>query len=314
MSSTSLQQAIEQIVDSIYGHVGVCVRDAKTGEEIGVRLDEPLPMASVCKIPILVTAYRAYDAGELDLAERIKFSEASRCYGSGLFNAFDSGFNPTIHDLLLMMIVVSDNAATDLVSDRLGRDRVTNTMSDLGLRSIRVDRPIRDLIGDILAALDPRLEGLPYCDWDSAMEAHPGLREKTENLEEGRRAVNEAASDRDVASARDIARLCAQISANACASQESCEAMLEILNKQQLNGRLPRDLPAFTKFPHKTGTLGNGAVVNDTGTLYLQEEPVASVAVLSRDVRNPIHETNTAIAAIGRAVHDFYAAKTLGRE
>jgi beta-lactamase class A len=303
-----LQQTIEQIVGGVNGRMGVCIRDIGSSEEVGVRLDEPLPMASVCKIPILVTAYRAHDAGQLDLAERVEFTEACRCYGSGLFNAFDPGLNPTVHDLLLMMIVVSDNAATDLVLDRLGPDRVTATMRELGLEAIRVDRPIRDLIGDILAALDSRLKGLPFCDWDAAMEAHPDLKAKSEHLEEARRAVNEAAHDKDVASARDIARLCAQISARSCASEESCDAMLEILNKQQLNGRLPRDLPAFTKFPHKTGTLGNGAVVNDAGTLYLREEPVASVCVLSRDVYSPIHETNTAIAQIGRAVYDFYAS------
>ena len=302
-----LQQTIERIVGRIDGRMGVCVRDIPSGREIGVRLDEPLPMASVCKIPILVTAYRAHEAGTVDLAERIAFTEECRCYGSGLFNAFDPGFNPTVHDLLLMMIVVSDNAATDLVLDRLGAEKVTETMRGLGLQNIRVDRPIRDLIGDILAALDPRLAGLPYCDWEATVDADPDLKAKTEDLVEGRRAVNEAASDRDVATVRDMARLCAQISTNACASEDSCKAMLEILNKQQLNGRLPRDLPAFVKFPHKTGTLGSGAVVNDAGTLYLRDEPVASVAVLSRDVRNPIHETNTAIAEIGRAIYNLYA-------
>src|SRR6185503_13112104 len=101
----------------------------------------------------------------------------------------------------------------------------------------------------------------------------------------------------------------AQIAENRCAGEESCKAMLDILDEQQLNGRLPRDLPAFTRFPHKTGTLGSGAVVNDAGILYLEDKPVATVAVLSRDVKNPIHETNSAIAAIGRAVYDFYTTK-----
>ncbi len=286
--------------------MGVCVRDLASGEEIGVRLDEPLPMASVCKVPILVAAYRAHDAGRLNLAERVELTEETKCFGSGLFNAFDRGLRPTIHDLLLMMIVVSDNAATDLVLARLTPGGVTAAMRDLGLQNIRVDRGIAGLIGDILAALDPRAAGVKCGDWDDFLEQNPEIKAKEHDLDEGRRAVNEAASDRDVASVRDIARLCAQIALNECATEESCDAMIEILDTQQLNGRLPRDLPAFTKLAHKTGTLGSGAVVNDAGILYQDDEPVASIAVLSRDVRNPIHETNSAIAAIGRAVYDHY--------
>jgi beta-lactamase class A len=306
---TALQTTIARITASLDGLVGVCVRDIESGEEIGVRLDEALPMASVCKIPILVAAYREHEAGRLDLNERIPITEETRCFGSGLFNHFDLGIEPTIHDLLLMMIVVSDNLATDLVLDRIGAERVTEIMRDLGLGGIRVDRPIRGLIGDILAALDPRLAGIRYGEWDALKEQYPDLEAKDKDLVEGRRAVNEAASDRDTATPRAIARLCAQIAENKCATEESCEAMLDILDEQQLNGRLPRDLPAFTRFPHKTGTLGSGAVVNDAGVLFLEDKPVASVCVLSRDVKNPIHETNSAIAAIGRAVYDYYKAK-----
>ena len=46
--------------------------------------------------------------------------------------------------------------------------------------------------------------------------------------------------------------------------------------------------------------------------LYLDDKPIAAVAVLSRDVKNPIHETNSAIAAIGRAVYDFYSSQAGG--
>lgn len=305
----TLLRRIEEVVSAIDGRMGVCVKDLASGEEIGIRLDVPLPMASVCKVPILVAAYRAHDAGLLELSERIEFTEECRCFGSGLFNAFDPGFRPTIHDLLLMMIVVSDNAATDLVLERLTPEGVTATMRELGHDQIRIDRNIARLIGDILGSLDPLCEGVTYAEWDDFLEAHPEIKQKEHDLSEGRRAVNEAAADRDVATVRQIARLCGQIAQNACASQESCEAMIKILEKQQLNGRLPRDLPAFTKFPHKTGTLGSGAVVNDAGVLYLDEEPVAAVAVLSRDVRNPIHETNSAMADIGRAVYESYSTR-----
>jgi beta-lactamase class A len=212
------------------------------------------------------------------------------------------------------MIVVSDNAATDLVIDRLTMLRVNGAMRELGLRDIRLDRNIASLIGDILTAMDPRCAGVPWGEWEEFLEAHPDIKALDKDLGTSRKTVNEVAADRDVATPRAIARLCAQIAKEECATAESCAAILKILEKQQLNGRLPRDLPAFTKFPHKTGTLGSGAVVNDAGILYIDEEPVAAVAVLSRDVKNPIHETNSATAAIGLAVYEFFESRVERRE
>ena len=303
---TELQQTIEELIKPVQGIMGVCVQDVASGQEIGVRLDEPLPMASVCKIPILVTAYRRHDAGKLDLTERIEITEATRCFGSGLFNAFDVGLRPTVHDLLLMMIVVSDNAATDLILGQLDAEEVTRTMQGLGLNHIRVQRTIARLIGDYFIALDPGLGEMKFGEWDAFCERTPGLKERGEDADAIREAVNKSAAEQDTSTVRDMANLCAQIVRHECASPESCDAMLDILNKQQLNGRLPRHLPPFTKFPHKTGTLGCGAVCNDAGILYLNGEPAAAVAVLSRDVRNLQYETETILAQLGRAVYDFY--------
>jgi beta-lactamase class A len=288
--------------------MGVCVHDLNTGREIGCRLDDPLPMASVCKIPILVTAYRKHEAGLLDLAERIEITDDMRTFGSGLFNAFDVGIKPTVHDLLLMMIVVSDNAATDMILAKLDAGEVTRTMSELGLKNIRVERTIARLIGDYFIALDPGLSTMKLGEWDAYCDKIPGLKERGKDLNVIRDAVNSSASTQDVATVRDMANLCAQIVQNRCASNESCDAMLDIMNKQVLNGRLPRHLPQFTRFPHKTGTLGSGAVVNDAGILYIDDTPVATIAVLSRDVRDPIADTETTMAKIGRAVYDHYRA------
>jgi beta-lactamase class A len=306
----ALEAAVRAVVGGIDGCVGVCIRDYETGREIGVNLDEPLPMASVCKAPILVEAFRRHDAGEFDLRERVVFTADRRTLGSGLFNAFDPGFQPTLHDCLLMMIVVSDNAATDLVLERLTPERVTATMRDLGLDGIRVDRSIRRLIGDILAAIDPVLDTVAFDEWPEFRRTHPELAAlcDDQDLDAGREAVNVAAADRDVATPRHMARLFELIAKKACASEASCDDMLDILAAQQLNGRLPRDLPGDARLPHKTGTLGSGAVVNDAGILYIRDTPVASIAMLSRDVRDPIYRTNTAIARIGRAVYDHYAA------
>jgi Beta-lactamase class A len=299
---------IDAILADAKGVIGVCVRDLATGEEVGTLPDEPFPMASVSKVPILVAAYRRAEEGALDLAERVTLTDACRGFGSGLLNFFDSGLNPTVRDLLHLMIIVSDNAATDLVLERVGGPAaVTAVMRDLGITDIRVDRTIAQLLGDYFIALDPGLEGMRYGEWDARCDGIEGLRERSEDLEVVREAVNRATEGRDLSSPHAMARLCALIAQDGCASAESCAAMRDILGRQQLNGRLPRHLPAFWRFPHKTGTLGSGAVVNDAGILYHHGEPVAAVAAFCRDMRDPVSDTETRLARVGRAVWDHYA-------
>ena len=96
----ALSETIETIIAPANGVIGVGVRDIATGDEIGVRLDEPFPMASVSKTPILVAAYRLVDAGTLDLKERIELTDERRCFGSGILNYFDNGLQPTLRDLM----------------------------------------------------------------------------------------------------------------------------------------------------------------------------------------------------------------------
>lgn len=303
---SSLQQLLKQAIAPIAGVMGVCIHDVASGRELGVRLDEPLPMASICKLPILVAAYREHDAGRLDLAERVTIARDHHCLGSGILNFFDVGLRPTIHDLLLLMIVVSDNAATDLVLERVPPRQVTSAMRELGLPSIQVDRTLRELLNNVFTTLDPRLEGLTTATWRDQVDGNPEMRAAAEDLNELRHAVNQATRDRDVATPRAIARLLAQIATDRCADAGSCQSMRDILNEQQLNARLPRDLPAFSKLPHKTGTFGAGAVVNDAGILMLHGDPVATIAVLSRDLRSPKYETEAALARVGRIVFDHY--------
>jgi len=307
MLSEALFARLKLIISSVNGEMGICIIDLETGGEMGFNPDLLLPMASVCKVPILVTAYRMVEAGLLDIAERVEITEPTRCFGSGLFNTFDIGLLPTLHDLLLMMIVVSDNAATDLVLSKTSVGKVTQTMQELGLRDIHVDRTIAALLSDFFVALEPGLADMRYGEWDSYCDKFVGLRERSHDAKIVREAVNLSTAGRDVASAKHIARLLGQIATGDCASRDSCDAMLQILGRQVLNGRLPRALPPFTRFPHKTGTLGVGAVVNDAGVLFLNDRPVAAIAVLSRDLKDPVQVTESNMAEIGRAVYDSFA-------
>ena len=70
-------------------------------------------------------------------------------------SSFDDGLAPTVRDLLTLMMIISDNTATDMVMHRLGKGSVTGAMHSLGLTDIHVPLTIRELFDDLLPSSDP---------------------------------------------------------------------------------------------------------------------------------------------------------------
>lgn len=139
----SLQAEIEGIVGSARGVYGVAAKNLLTGDSVALRADEGFNTASVIKVAVMVELYaRAYD-GEVRLTERIELEDEQRAGGSGLFGELDTGMRPTLRDLCVAMIVVSDNTATNMLIARLGLPAINARLAGLGLERTRLHRPIR---------------------------------------------------------------------------------------------------------------------------------------------------------------------------
>jgi len=132
-----LQARVTQLSRSFPGTIGVYTRNIESGEEIGYRADDAFPMASVLKIPLLVHLFRSVDAGKFSLNERLEMGEADWRDGSGLLTHLNPGLKPTLHDLMTLMIAVSDNEATDKLLGMVGAQNVTATMRALDRKGIR---------------------------------------------------------------------------------------------------------------------------------------------------------------------------------
>ena len=148
-----LDQRLQTLTAEFPGKAGIFVRNVETGVEVSVHADEMFPMASTYKVAIMTQVFREVDAGRMSLDERVTLSESDRRAGSGLFVMMKPGLNPTIHDLLLLMITVSDNEATDLLLKRVGAANVTAMLRQLDIRDFRVGELQRQL-----RRLDERLE------------------------------------------------------------------------------------------------------------------------------------------------------------
>jgi beta-lactamase class A len=136
-----LQQDLQRIAGAAPGVVGVSVVDVTSGRRFGVNDTWTFPQGSAIKIPILIELYRRADRKDLKISDRIPLRRSDQVGGSGLLQYFaDGGSELSLHDLAVAMIVLSDNTATNMLIERLGMERVTRTMFELGAANTRLQR------------------------------------------------------------------------------------------------------------------------------------------------------------------------------
>lgn len=136
-----LHTQIAEIAGEVPGVMGISIVDLTSGERFGVHDDLVFPQGSSIKIPILIELYRQADAGELRLDEGIRVGRDQMVGGSGLIQRFGDGTSElSLRDLAVLMIVISDNTATNLLIERVGMDRINATMAELGAPQTRVQR------------------------------------------------------------------------------------------------------------------------------------------------------------------------------
>lgn len=105
------------------------------GEEFGHRQNELFPAASVIKVGILLEFLRQCQEGRIDPGERVSVQAAEVVGGAGVLCEFDPGLSPTWMDLSRLMIVVSDNTASNLLLRRLGMEHLNECFAKLGVEA-----------------------------------------------------------------------------------------------------------------------------------------------------------------------------------
>ena len=139
--AAKLQSDLQRLAAAAPGVAGISVVDLSSGQRFGVNEGLVFPQGSAIKIPILIELYRRADVGELKLTDRLPVRRDNQVGGSGLLQYFsDGGSEMSLHDLAVAMIVLSDNSATNILIDRLGMDRVSRTMSELGAGQTKLQR------------------------------------------------------------------------------------------------------------------------------------------------------------------------------
>jgi beta-lactamase class A len=131
--ASGVQAEVEALAASHQGKVGVYARQLNTGTTIALNADEPVQTASVIKLGILYEAMIEVREGKAHWDEKITVPANYTVGGSGFLQFFDAPMTLTLKDVLSLMVIVSDNSATDLAIDRFGVDAVNQRMTQLGL-------------------------------------------------------------------------------------------------------------------------------------------------------------------------------------
>jgi beta-lactamase class A len=132
---------LQAIADDFPGVFGVQVVDLADGASIGVNAGLVLPQGSAIKIPILLELFRRADQRPGYLAERRPVTDAVRTGGSGIIQWFGNGTSEiALADLAVLMIVWSDNTATNMLIDEVGMDAVNRGLDAIGMPRTRLRR------------------------------------------------------------------------------------------------------------------------------------------------------------------------------
>jgi beta-lactamase class A len=141
-----LDAAVREIEAGLDGVLGVALRDLTTGRTLLLNEREVFPQASSIKIAVLLETFKQAEEGRLELDEFIALEESRKVEGSGvLFHLGRPSLSLSIRDLAVLMVVLSDNTATNLLIDKVGREAVNRRMDALGLPKTRLRRKMMDL-------------------------------------------------------------------------------------------------------------------------------------------------------------------------
>jgi len=274
--AADLESRIAPLVKEHKGKVAVAVKNLKTGESFYLSADDVMPTASLIKLPVMVEAYWQAKEEKVKFDTKLTLTREDRVPGSGvLTNHFSDGATFPLRDAVRLMIVLSDNTATNMVLDQIGIPSTNTRMAELGLKGTKINAKV--FRGD-KTSIDP------------AATKKFGLGSTT---------------------ARDMVQLLELIDAGKVVSPEAGKEMLGHLKACEDKGKMTRFLPAGTVVAHKTGSVN--AAKTDAGIIYLKNGTVVALCVLTDGNADTRWVTDNAgqvlIARIAKEVYDHFAEK-----
>jgi len=300
ISLRDLRRKLEQIRSRFPGDMSVYMKNISTGDEIALDSDSVYETFSVIKLAIAAEVMHQVESGKFSLSDRIQTTPADERLPSGVLYTLAPGLNPTVQDLLTLMIIISDNEATDLLADKVGRGNVTDYAHSLGLNKTSIEFSDLDWDRKWLSTLDPSYK---KASGDQTINFPFGRYSGDEVQRAFGHTIYEAGIYFGHSTTREIGRLLERMAEGKLVSKNSSDLILGMMEKQQVNDRFPRYLKDV-RIAHKTGD-GQPFIANDAGILWVKDQPIILV-VFTGHHRGGTAELHDTIARVAGLVVKHY--------
>jgi len=143
-SAQTLTDRLRAQINGFSGTVSLYAKNLDTGATLGIREADPVRTASTIKLPILLAVLDAVARGKAKWTEPLTVTAAEKVSGSGVLGTeFSDGVALPLQDVVHLMMVLSDNTATNLVLERFPADSVNAYLDTIGIKTTRSMRKVR---------------------------------------------------------------------------------------------------------------------------------------------------------------------------
>jgi beta-lactamase class A len=271
----SLAERLAAIAKPHKGKVAYAVKHLDYGETVYHNADDAMPTASLIKFPVMLEVYMQVLEGKVKLSDMVTLRKEDMVPGAGILTYhFSDGATFPLRDAVRLMIVYSDNTATNLVLDKIG-------IASTGKRMAAWDCPSTKINAKVFRGSTTSI--------DPEATKKFGLGSTT---------------------AREMVSLLERLHQSKLVSPEACKEMIGHLKKCDDKTKLKRLLPAKVEVAHKTGSVSD--VKSDAGIIYTPSGPVAMCVLTSNNADKRFVDDNAANILIGRLakeVYEYYKVK-----
>jgi beta-lactamase class A len=141
-ANQTLDARINAEITPFKGKVFVYAKNLETGKTYSYHGDERVRTASTIKVAVMIEAFARVAEGKAKWTDELVLTKAARYSGSGVLPELGDGLRLTLRDCVNLMMVVSDNTATNMVLDYLSTDAVNDRMNSLGFKATRIMRRV----------------------------------------------------------------------------------------------------------------------------------------------------------------------------
>ena len=244
--SQTLKNSLAARIEGFDGKVTLYAKNLDTGATIGIGESDPVRTASTIKLPIMAATFDAVARGKAKWTDPLTVTAAEKVSGSGIIGSeLSDGIQLPLRDVLNLMIVLSDNTATNMILERITADAVNAYLDKIGLKTTRSMRKVR---GDGNQLKSPS-------GWSAAGKL-------PENQKYGL----------GVSTPRDMVALLEKLENGELVSPEASQEMLAILRRCRDDSGIRRRIGNL-KAANKTGSLD--ALRSDVGIIYAHTGRIA---------------------------------------